>query len=150
MSILALFLFFNGAGNDPKMNKKTRQAKVTPETLEESRRLKALWDSHKDRPNQTIFGEKYEIGTQSAITSFLNGRTPISLKAARGFAKGLGCRIADFSPRLAALESSWPFELVDRERYEALPPALRYKAQVRMQDEVEALEEALKANGTIS
>lgn len=130
------------------MTKKSRQAKITPETLEESRRLKALWVVHKNRPNQTIFGEEYEIGTQSAITSFLNGRTPLSLKAARGFAKGLGCRIADFSPRLAALESSWPFELVDRERYEALPPAMRHRAQVRMQDEIEVLEEALKANGT--
>lgn len=132
------------------MTTKSRQAKVTPETQEESRRLKKLWDAHTERPNQTVFAEQFEIGTQSAVTSFLNGRTPISLKAARGFAKGLGCQISDFSPRLAAMESSWPFELVDRERYEALPPALRFKAQVRMQDEIEALEQALKANGTDS
>jgi len=90
----------------------------------------------------------YQIGSQSAVTSFLNGHTPLSLKAARGFAKGLNCLISDFSPRLAALESSWPFELVDRERYEALPLALRFKAQVRMQDEIEALEQIIKANGT--
>ena len=71
----------------------------------------------------------------------------MSLKAAKGFARGLSCKIADFSPRLAELETSWPFELVDRERYEALPPALRFKAQVRMQDEIELLERSLK-NGT--
>ena len=128
----------------------TRQAKVTPETQEESRRLKALWVACANRPNQTVFGEKFDIGSQSAVTSFLNGRTPISLKAAKGFARGLNCRISDFSPRIAAMESSWPFELVDQERYEALPPALRYKAQVRMQDEIEALEQALKVNGTVS
>ncbi len=109
-----------------------------------------MWVAHTERPNQTIFGEKYGVGTQSAVTSFLSGRTPISLKAAKGFAEGLGCRIADFSPRLAALDLSWPFELVDRDLYESLPPAMRHKAQVRMQDEIEALAEALKANGTYS
>lgn len=130
------------------MTKKSRLAKVTAETLDESRRLKELWDAHQERPNQTIFAEKYGIGTQSAVTSFLHGRTPISLKAAKGFAKGLNCLISDFSPRLAALESSWPFELVDRDRYEALPAALRFKAQVRMMDEIEMLERTQQANGT--
>jgi hypothetical protein len=119
---------------------------------EEARRLKEIWEKADaaQRGTQADFGETHFIGNQSAVGQFLRGKTALSLKAAKGFAKGLGCRIADFSPRLAAMESSWPFELVDRERYEALPPALRYKAQVRMQDEVEALEEALKANGTIS
>lgn len=130
------------------METKPRKAKVTPETQAESAKLKEIWESAKERPSQAIFGETYQVGSQSAVTSFLNGHTPLSLKAARGFAKGLGCNISDFSPRLAAQEATWPFELVDRERYESLPPALRYKAQVRMQDEIEALEQALKANGT--
>lgn len=130
------------------MTTKPRKAKVTAETQAESVRLKELWNGQKKRPVQVVFGETYQIGSQSAVTSFLNGHTPLSLKAARGFAKGLNCLISDFSPRLAALESSWPFELVDRERYEALPLALRFKAQVRMQDEIEALEQIIKANGT--
>ena len=130
------------------MNKSERKAKVTPETQAESKQLREIWDKAQNRPSQAVFAEIYDIGGQSAVTSFLNGKTPLSLKAARGFAKGLGCLIADFSPRLAAQESSWPFELVDRARYEALPPALRHKAQVRMQDEIEALEKVLKANGT--
>ncbi len=118
---------------------------------EEARRLKEIWDRAdvSVRGTQAEFGDAHSIGNQSAVGQFLRGETPLSLKAAKGFAKGLGCKIADFSPRLAELESSWPFELVDRERYEALPPALRFKAQVRMQDEIEALETALK-NGTYS
>ncbi len=132
------------------MSRNNRKAKVTPETLAESGRLKAIWDATENRPSQAVFAEVNEIGGQSAVTSFLNGKTPLSLKAAKGFAKGLNCLISDFSPRLAALESSWPFELVDREQYEALPPSLRFKAQVRMQDEIEALEQARKANGTHS
>ena len=82
-----------------------RKVKVTPETLEESRRLRALWDATKDRPNQTVFGEMYGVGNQSAVGQFLRGATPISLKAAIGFAKGLRCEIEDFSPRLAKIAS---------------------------------------------
>lgn len=116
---------------------------------EEARRLREIWGKvdASQRGTQADFGEAHSVGNQSAVGQFLRGKTALSLKAAKGFAKGLGCQIADFSPRLAELESSWPFELVDRERYEALPPALRFKAQVRMQDEIEALEKSLK-NGT--
>ena len=118
---------------------------------EEARRLKEIWDAADParRGTQAEFGEAHLIGNQSAVGQFLRGETPLSLKAAKGFAKGLACKIADFSPRLAELETSWPFELVDRDRYEALPPPLRFKVQVRMQDEIEALEKTLK-NGTYS
>jgi len=132
----------------------SKQGKVTDEHREEARRLLALWDgTYENRKamklhTQGAFGAEYGIGGQAVVGFFLSGRTALSLKAARGFAKGLNCLISDFSPRLAALESSWPFELVDRERYEALPLALRFKAQVRMQDEIEALEQIIKANGT--
>ncbi len=135
-------------------NTTSRRGKITDENREESRRLKSIWDqTYPDRKlrglhTQAAFGIEFDIGGQAAVGFFLNAQTALSLKAARGFAKGLGCQIADFSPRLAALESSWPFELVDRERYEALPPAMRHRAQVRMQDEIEVLEDALKANGT--
>ena len=78
-----------------------KKAKVTPETLAESKRLKEIWLAVPGRPSQAEFGATFGIGSQSAVTLFLNGKTPLSLKAARGFAKGLGCHIADFSPRLA-------------------------------------------------
>lgn len=80
-----------------------RKVKITPETQEESLRLRAIWDGAQGRPNQAAFGEMYDIGNQSAVGQFLRGETPISLKAAVGFAKGLGCEIQDFSPRLAKL-----------------------------------------------
>lgn len=78
----------------------TRKAKITPEMKEEAQRLRKLWDE-RSHPGQAEFGEKYGIGNQSAVGQFLRGETPISLKAARGFAQGLGCTIEEFSPRLA-------------------------------------------------
>jgi hypothetical protein len=86
--------------------KASRRAKVTPETLQEAEKMRALW---KARPheNQTVFGEKYDVGNQSAVGQFLRGETPLSLKAASGFARGLGCDVSAFSPRLAAEASSY-------------------------------------------
>lgn len=123
---------------DP-MSKIERKAKVTTETIAESVRLREIWDAKNEKPSQAVFGEEYSIGSQSAVTTFLSGKTPISLKAAKGFAKGLGCKISDFSPRLAELANAWPLELVDREAYEALSPALQHKAQVRMDDIIKEL-----------
>lgn len=82
------------------MAKDDRRAKVTPETKRESKLLAQLWAT-RSHPSQAEFGETYGIGNQSAVGQFLRGDTPLSLKAARGFAEGLGCSIADFSPRLA-------------------------------------------------
>jgi hypothetical protein len=80
--------------------KESRKAKLLPEHTEEAKRLLALWTA---RPHgtQDEFGEEYKIGNQSAVRQFLYGLTPLSLKAAAGFARGLGCTISDFSPRLA-------------------------------------------------
>lgn len=134
------------------MGKITRKAKVTPETKAESKKLKELWDALPERPSQAVFGETYQVGSQSAVTSFLHGTTPLSLKAAKGFAAGIGCRISDFSPRLAALETAWPFELVDRELYDSLGSALQHRAQLRMNDEMLLIfqEQERKVNGTSS
>jgi hypothetical protein len=78
----------------------SKKAKVTQTTFEEAQALRALWESTK-HPSQAVFGEVYGIGNQSAVGQFLRGAVPLSLKAAQGFAKGLNCSIADFSPRLA-------------------------------------------------
>lgn len=74
---------------------------MTPETQEESKRLARLWAT-RSHPTQAVFGEVYGIGNQSAVGQFLRGEVPLSLKAARGFAIGLGVRLEDFTPRLAA------------------------------------------------
>lgn len=92
----------NMGGAHHRRMKDHRRAKVTDETIEESRRLRAIWDATPNKPSQAVFGELHGIGSQAAVTLFLNGRTPLSLKAASGFAKGLNCLVSDFSPRLAA------------------------------------------------
>lgn len=78
-----------------------RTPNVTAENLQEAARLRALWDSRSERLSQRAFGEAHNIGKQAAVGHFLQGRMPISLKAAMGFAAGLHCQIDDFSPRLA-------------------------------------------------
>ena len=81
-----------------------RKAKITPETKAESARLLEIWKSSPVKLLQGTFGEEYKIGSQPAVGSFLNGNTPLSLKAARGFARGLKCPIANFSQRLDLLD----------------------------------------------
>lgn len=91
-----------------------KRAKVTDEHREEAARLTALWLAannarklkNEEELKQADFGHDYGIGGQSAVGQFLRGDAPLSLKAATGFAKGLGCRISDFSPRLARKAAS--------------------------------------------
>lgn len=89
------------------MKTDSRRGKITAENIEEAKALKVLWDASVDARReagvltQEAFGTEYNIGNQSAVGFFLNGKTALSPKAARGFAKGLNCRVADFSPRLA-------------------------------------------------
>lgn len=81
----------------------SRAAKVSEEHKAESAALKELWErTGHGGLTQDEFGQRFEIGSQAAVGFFLNGKSPISLKAARGFAKGLNCEIAEFSARLAA------------------------------------------------
>ena len=54
---------------------------------------------------QAVFGERYGIGIQSAVSQFLKGTTPLSLSAANGFVQGLNeaghsISLEDISPRL--------------------------------------------------
>lgn len=74
---------------------------VTDLNREESMKLRALWDARTNRMTQADFGHTYGIGSQAAVGHFLNGHAAISMKAAKGFALGLGCEISAFSPRLA-------------------------------------------------
>lgn len=85
----------------------TRHGIVTAVNEKESADLRRIWERTKDArrdaglSSQAAFGERYDIGNQAAVGFFLNGKRALSLKAARGFARGLGCKVADFSPRLA-------------------------------------------------
>lgn len=87
---------------------------------QEAKQLKEIWTSNTDgRLAQAQFGEVYDIGGQSAVANFLNGRSPLSLKAALGFARGLKCRVQDFSPRLAKEALGIAEALGELKEYEA-------------------------------
>ena len=86
-----------------------RRGRVTPEHVEEAKRLRAIWNSTREARaaagygTQEAFGEKFSIGNQAAVGFFLSGKTALSMKAALGFARGLGVHVGDFSPRLAEM-----------------------------------------------
>lgn len=88
------------------MTEKSRKAKVTEENRGEAAALKKIYDGapHNGRPSgltQAAFGAQYDIGSQAVVWQYLNGAIPLNLRAATGFARGLKCKIADFSTRLA-------------------------------------------------
>ncbi|WP_353177619.1 hypothetical protein [Delftia acidovorans] len=68
---------------------------------DEAERLRAIWDATPRNMSQAEFGETFDIGGQSAVGNFLRGFSPLSLKAAIGFSRGLGVPIERFSTRLA-------------------------------------------------
>lgn len=91
------------------MNKKTSKNEgpkpLEQWQIEDSARLKELFNGKKPRVSQMKFGELYEIGTQGMVWQYLNadpGGRPLNIKAAEAFARGLGVKIEDFSPTLAA------------------------------------------------
>lgn len=79
----------------------TKAAKIEPIHIEEAAKLKALFDSRAGM-SQERFGHDFEIGSQGMVWQYLNARSALNQDAALKFAKGLGCSVADFSPRLAA------------------------------------------------
>lgn len=100
----------NSVTNTSTMEKtENRRGYVTDEHKREAEALRKIYEEKlaeriKDSAGtQAEFGEKYEIGNQAAVGFFLSGKTALSLKAARGFALGLGVQIDAFSPRLAEM-----------------------------------------------
>lgn len=82
------------------------QAVDAPGTIEkwqqeDAARLKTLFESRKASFSQEEFGTRFDIGSQGMVWQYLNGRRPLNIKAAAGFARGLGVEIDEFSPRLA-------------------------------------------------
>lgn len=69
--------------------------------IEDADRLKALFADRKGKISQEEFGNRFEIGSQGMVWQYLNARRALNLKAAAGFARGLGVDVAAFSPRLA-------------------------------------------------
>lgn len=74
---------------------------LEPWQLEDAERLKALYEARKGKMSQEEFGNRFEIGSQGMVWQYLNARRALNIKAASGFARGLGVSVDAFSPRLA-------------------------------------------------
>lgn len=76
--------------------------------MEDAVRLRQCFDARNETTSngklisQMEFGAKYEIGSQGMVWQYLNGHRPLNIKAAVAFARGLGLKVSDFSPTLAA------------------------------------------------
>lgn len=82
--------------------KRISRTPLTPEQIADAARLKALFNERKNGLSQAEFGAKNDIGSQGMVWQYLNGHTALNPKAAAGFAAGLGCKVSDFSPQIAA------------------------------------------------
>lgn len=84
--------------------KDLKKAKIEPVHIREAEVLCALFKRHKaENPGvtQAKFGEENNIGNQGVVWQYLHARIPLNKEAAVKFASGLGCRVEEFSPRLA-------------------------------------------------
>jgi SOS-response transcriptional repressor LexA len=84
-----------------------KRSKLETWQLEDSQRLKALYEAWKEktpakeRPSQQAIGERYNIGTQGNVWQLLNGRIALNEHHARAFSDLLGVPVSEFSPHLA-------------------------------------------------
>lgn len=113
---------------------------------QEPRELKRLWDAH-HKMSQAEFAATYGLGTQGNISHYFAGRRPLTLDVARAVADHLGCRIEDFSPRLAKelkRQSSlmeWPFPRIDPARWWRLTPGQKLRIEGMVEGEIVDIEE---------
>ena len=63
-------------------------------------RLRKLFDERAGM-SQLEFAERFGLGTQGMVWQYLSGYRPLNYEAAAKFARGLNCRIDDFSPEMA-------------------------------------------------
>lgn len=86
--------------------------------LEDSARLRKIWDSKKDSLSlsQQDVANAFGIANQTAISQYLNGKIPLNLEAAIKFAKVLEVSIREISPRHA----QWVFSATDKVLGDAL------------------------------
>lgn len=86
------------------MTKNSRKIPLAEWQVEDSQRLKALYNQRRadlGLTQEKIASELGEGVTQGAVSHFMNGRTALSLRAASVFAKALKVPVSEFSPRLA-------------------------------------------------
>lgn len=97
---------------------------MTPEQIEEARKLKALF-KEKSSLTQKDFAMRYGLRSAGNIWHYLNGTRPLNLQAATAFASGLGIGIAEFSPRLAKEASKVSSAFSGQTEVTVAPPASR-------------------------
>ena len=73
--------------------------------MNDNERLRQIWEQRHEL-SQREFGKRFEIGTGSAVSHYLTGRSPLNLSVVVKFAKGLGCTVEEISPSLALLAKS--------------------------------------------
>lgn len=73
--------------------------------MNDNERLRQIWEQRHEL-SQREFGKRFEIGTGSAVSHYLTGRSPLNLSVVIKFAKGLGCTVEEISPSLALLAKS--------------------------------------------
>lgn len=100
----------NSRAHNPLMNKdgKSKKAVIEPVHVEEAARLKEIYSAYVTkqqgagtRISQEAFGAMHDIGNQSMVWQYLNGKSPLNPPAAIKFANAVGCKVEDFSPRIA-------------------------------------------------
>ena len=84
------------------MNKSvSKKENVAPWQAEDAARLKAIFESERNTLSQLKFGAEYELGSAAMVWQYLNGHRPLNIAAAVSFARGLRCKIEEFSPVIA-------------------------------------------------
>lgn len=88
---------------------------LTPDQLEDAKRLKALYESKKKSLGitQQDIADALDI-TQGAVGHYLNGRNALNLSAALTFSRILKVPVSDFSPTLANEVDSASSPALDR------------------------------------
>lgn len=86
-----------------KRKRAKRGAPLEPWQRKDAGRLKDLFEKYRAAGglSQEAFGERFEIGNQSAVSQYLNGLIALNLASATKFARGMGLAVADISPTLA-------------------------------------------------
>lgn len=90
----------NSNAHNQRMRKDSKKPKIEPIHIEEAAKLRTLFEE-RAAMSQMRFGEENNLGSQGNVWQYLNARSPLNLEAALKFARGLGCSVSDFSPRLA-------------------------------------------------
>jgi len=77
---------------------------LTLEQKQDAARLAAIFEKRKaeDGLTQAVLADTLGYAVQSAVSQYLKARIPLNVLAAIKFAKGLRCRVSDFSPSLQA------------------------------------------------